>query len=193
MSPQALPPSLVYLLGSPGVGKRTVAEALAAQTGAAVIDNHQINLPVMSMFRWDGKAPLPRELWGYVDRIRSAVLDALAEIAPRDASYVLTNALEVGYEPWFERIEEIARQRGALFAPVLLECELEEQLRRVASEDRVVRLKLSDPDHAREFIAGTEFYRPTGPTSLVLDTTSRSPDDTAALVVEHVRPLAAPA
>lgn len=189
MSTQALPPSLIYLLGSPGVGKRTVAEALAVQTGAAVIDNHQINLPVMSMFRWDGRATLPREVWGYVDRIRSAVLDALAEIAPRGASYVLTNALEVGYEPWFERIEEIARQRGALFAPVLLECDLEEQLRRVASDDRRERLKLSDPDRAREFIAGTRFFVPTGPTALVLDTTRRSPADTAALVAEHVRSL----
>jgi hypothetical protein len=139
------PTSLVYLLGSPGVGKRTVAEALAARTGAIVLDNHRINLPIMSLFNWDGSEPLPPEVWGYVDRIRSAVLDALTDIAPRDASYVLTNALEVGYEAWFDRIQGIGRARGSVFVPVLLECELEEQLRRVASEDRVVRLKLSDP------------------------------------------------
>ncbi|HET7900767.1 MAG TPA: hypothetical protein VFL59_06230, partial [Candidatus Nanopelagicales bacterium] len=75
---------------------------------------------------------------------------------------------------------------GSVFVPVLLECELEEQLRRVATEDRVERLKLSDPDYAREFIAGSEFFRPTGPTSLVLDTTRRNPDDTARLIAEHV-------
>lgn len=186
--PQAASPStsLVYLLGSPGVGKRTVAEALSALTGAVVLDNHRIALPVVSLFDWDGSAQLPQGIWGYIDVVRSAVLDALADIAPREASYVLTNALEVGYEPWYERIRGIARARGSVFVPVLLECELEEQLRRVASEDRVVRLKLSDPERARDYIAATEFFRPTGPESLVVDTTHRPPHETAALIAEHV-------
>jgi hypothetical protein len=184
--PTHAPTSLVYLLGSPGVGKRTVADALSARTGAIVLDNHRINLPIMSLMGWDGSKPLPPGVWGYVDTIRSAVLDALAHIAPRDASYVLTNALEVGYEPWFDRIEGIAGARGSVFVPVLLECETEEQMRRIPSRDRVERLKLSDPDRAREFIAGTEFFRPTGPDSLVVDTTHRSPDDTAVLIAEHV-------
>jgi len=190
MTGSAAPTSLVYLLGSPGVGKRTVAESLSRLTGAIVLDNHKINLPIMSLFDWDGSERLPTEVWGYVETIRSAVLDALADIAPREASYVLTNALEVGYESWFDRIEGVARTRGSVFLPVLLECELEEQLRRVASEDRVVRLKLSDPEQAREFIAGTEFYRPTGPDALVLDTTRRSPDETAASIAERLRTLA---
>ena len=180
------PTSLVYLLGSPGVGKRTVAEALGARTGALVLDNHRISLPIMSLFGWDGRERLPPEVWGYVNAVRSAVLDALADIAPRDTSYVLTNALEVGHEAWFDRIEGVARTRGSVFVPVLLECELEEQLRRVTSQDRVVRLKLSDPEHAREFIAGTEFFRPTGPDALVVDTTRRSPEDSAAVIADHV-------
>ena len=40
------PTSLVCLLGSPGVGQRTVAEALSRLTGAIVLDNHRINLPI---------------------------------------------------------------------------------------------------------------------------------------------------
>jgi hypothetical protein len=191
VSAEPLPRSLVYLLGSPGVGKRTVADALHRLTGAIVLDNHRVNLPIMSLFDWDGRERLPTEVWDYVDRIRDAVLDALVEIAPREASYVLTNALEMTHLAWLERIEGIAAARGALFVPVLLECELEEQLHRVATDDRKARLKLSDPGRAREFIAASEFYRPTGPTSLVLDTTSRSPEATAALVAEHVRALAA--
>lgn len=191
MPTTSAPTSLVYLLGSPGVGKRTVAEALSARTGAIVLDNHRINLPIMSLFNWNGSERLPAGIWGYVNTIRSAVLDALADIAPRDASYVLTNALEVGYEGWFDRIEGIARARGSVFVPVLLECELEEQMRRVASEDRVVRLKLSDPEYAREFIAGTEFFRPDGPDALVIDTTHGSPDDTAAAIAGHVARITA--
>lgn len=182
--------SLVYLLGSPGVGKRTVADALHRLTGHVVVDNARISLPVASLFEWDGGEKLPPDYWGYVDRVRDAVLDALAEIAPRDASYVLTNALEVTHLAWLERIEAIAAARGSVFVPVLLECDLEEQLRRVATEDRVVRLKLSDPEVARAFIAGSEFYRPTGPTALVLDTTHRSPEESAWLIAEHVGRIA---
>lgn len=140
----------------------------------------------MSLFDWDGAERLPAEVWGYVDRVRDATLDALAELAPRTASYVLTNALEVTHVAWLERIEAIAAERGSVFVPVLLECELEEQLRRVATEDRVARLKLSDPDYARDFIAGTEFYRPSGPSSLVLDTTRLAPAESALRIAAHV-------
>ncbi len=183
--------SIVYLLGSPGVGKRTVAEALAARTGAAVVDNHKVNLPLMSLFRWDGRTELPEEVWGYVERVRGVVLDALAEIAPRDASYVLTNALEADDESvvWFDRIAAVAAARDAVFVPVRLVCDLEEQLRRVVAEDRVVRLKLSDPDRTRELIASVDYFTPTGPTALVLDTTARSAEETAAVIEEHVRSL----
>ena len=181
--------SIVYLLGSPGVGKRTVAEALAAMTGAAVIDNHKVNLPLMSLFRWDGRTQLPEEVWDYAATIRSAVLDALADIAPRDASYILTNTLEVGDTSWFERVEAIARAREAVFVPVRLVCDLDEQLRRVSREDRVVRLKLSDPVRARELIEGGDFFTPTGPTALVLDTTHQSADETAAIIAARIRTL----
>jgi predicted kinase len=191
VSPQPLPPSLVYLLGSPGVGKRTVADALHDLTGAVVVDNSRISLPIASLFDWDGSTRLPDTYWAYVDRVRDATLDALAEIAPREASFVLTNALETTHLAWLERIEGIAEIRGARFVPVLLECELEEQLGRVGTDDRKARLKLSDPAVAREFIAGSEFYRPTGPTSLAIDTTSRSPEESARLVADHVRRLAA--
>ena len=48
----------VGITGSPGVGKRTVAEALHRLTGAVVLDNHRINLPIMSLFDWDGSEPI---------------------------------------------------------------------------------------------------------------------------------------
>jgi hypothetical protein len=66
------PTSLIYLLGSPGVGERTVAEALSVRTGSLVLDNHRINLPIMSVFDWDGSERLPPEVWGYGDRPKVA-------------------------------------------------------------------------------------------------------------------------
>jgi hypothetical protein len=90
--------SIVYLLGSPGVGKRTIARALARRTGAVVIDNQTVNIPVMALFDWDGRSLLPPQIWAYIGRIRDAMLSALQDVAPRQLSYMLTNALEQNEE-----------------------------------------------------------------------------------------------
>jgi hypothetical protein len=141
------------MLGSPGVGKRTIALALARRTGAVVIDNQTVNIPVMALFDWDGRSLLPPQIWAYMSQIRGALLSALQDVAPRNLSYVLTNALEQDdeSEALFTRVRDIATAREAPFVPVLLTCELQVQLRRVASEDRVARLKMSDPVHAATF------------------------------------------
>ena len=52
-------PSIVYLLGHPGVGKYTVGQELARQTGAVLIDNQVINHPIIALFDWDGTSLLP--------------------------------------------------------------------------------------------------------------------------------------
>jgi hypothetical protein len=46
---RSLPPSIIYLLGSPAVGKLTVAKAIAWINGAAVVDNQLINLPIFTL------------------------------------------------------------------------------------------------------------------------------------------------
>ena len=132
------PTSLVYLLGSPGVGKRTIAHALARRTGAVVLDNQIINFPVMAALDWDGARPLPAEVWHFTSMIREAVIGTLEELAPLDRSYVLTNSLEQDAKSraLFARVRGIAEARGATFVPVFLTCDLDEQMRRVVTEDR---------------------------------------------------------
>src|SRR5688572_22818544 len=104
---------LVYVLGWPGVGKRTVALAYAERTGAVVVDNQSINIPVFALLDWDGSAAVPPGIWDYVEKVRDAVLGALEHIAPAELSYVLTNVLEREDEWLYQRIEQVARTRGA--------------------------------------------------------------------------------
>jgi hypothetical protein len=192
-APSPPPPSIVYLLGYPGVGKYTVGRELARRTGAALIDNQVINHPILTLFNWDGKSQLPP---GTLDRaapIRDAVLTALEEIAPLSMSYVFTNVLADEPEAiaLYERIKRVALSRSSLFVPVMLTCALEVQLGRVGSDERVRRFKISDPEGVQRLMAAGPLYVPDDPALLTLDTTTSPPQYTASLIVEAIRRLEA--
>jgi len=65
---------VVFLLGYPGVGKRTVGSELAEILDGVLVDNQLINIPLLTLFKWDGKSPIPMEIWDRVAPIREAVL-----------------------------------------------------------------------------------------------------------------------
>ncbi len=192
MSIEAVAPtSVIYLLGSPGVGKRTIAHALHRRSGAVVLDNQIINFPVMAAFDWDGRRQLPSEIWQYTSMIREAVLATLEQLAPLDRSYVLTNSLEQDAKSraLFARVGDIAAARGATFVPVFLTCDRDEQLRRVVAADRVANRKLSGTALATSFIEGTAFLRPEIDSLLDVDTTRISPDESADAILIHASSL----
>jgi predicted kinase len=184
-------PSIVYLLGYPGVGKYTVAREIARLTGAVVVDNQLINHPILVLLRWDATSDLPP---GTLDRaapIRDAVLSALEEIAPRDLSYVLTNVLDDDEEcrALYERVKRIAARRGSVFLPVLLKCDTKEQLRRVTAPERVTRFKIADADKVAQYMRSTPLFVPDDPQLLELDTTHLDPADAAAEIVRRASEL----
>ena len=55
---------VVFLLGYPGVGKRTVGSHLADLLGGVLVDNQLINIPLLTLFKWDGKFMLIDALTG---------------------------------------------------------------------------------------------------------------------------------
>jgi hypothetical protein len=181
-------PSIVYLLGHPGVGKYTVGRELARQTGAVLIDNQVINHPILALFEWDGTSQLPPGTEHWMAPIRDAVLGALEEIAPRSKSYVFTNNLadDPADIAIYDRLKRAAQMRGAVFLPVMLTCALDVQLRRVASEGRARRFKIADPEGVRRLMAATVLYVPDDDALLTLDTTTMAPARTAALITEAI-------
>ena len=185
------PPSIVYLLGYPGVGKYTVGHELARRTGAALIDNQVINHPIFALLNWDGRSQLPP---GTLDRtapIRDAVITALEEIAPRSKSYIFTNVLadDPADIAIYDRLKRAAQLRGAVFLPVMLTCAPDVHLRRVASQDRLPRFKIADPEGVRRLMAAIVLYVPDDAALLTLDTTTAAPAQTAALITEAIGAL----
>jgi predicted kinase len=183
--------TIIYLIGIPAVGKYTVAREIGRLTGARVVDNQLVNTPVFSVIGYDGTDafPFPRGAWAQIGKIHRAVLAVIRDYCPPEASFVFTNTLDAR-EPldrvWFRRIERLARRRGAGFFPVWLTCEAEVIRRRKDTPDRRARLKDIDLTNIRRWSEEVEVLRVPHPNALTVDTSRRSPRQTARLILEHV-------
>lgn len=177
---------MVFLLGYPGVGKRTVGSHLAQLIDAVLVDNQLINIPLLTLFKWDGKSEIPREIWNRVEPIRDAVLGTIEDLAPPSFSFVFTNVLEDdpdGLE-LYERIRSLAVHRGSVFLAVMLDCDEDEQVSRIDNPDRIARLKGSDPEGYRRHRHETALFQPPADESIRLDTTSIEPAANAERIIE---------
>ena len=191
---QPVPASAVYyLIGLPGVGKFTVANAmkrLAAEQGQnlVVVDNHHVNNPIFSLVRVDGRTPLPRGVWARVAEVGEAVLSTVEALSPRGWSFVFTNFLDDG-DPedhrLYRRVREVAEARRSRFVPVRLVCELDELCRRVASPERSGRLKMVDPAAVRQLGTTRRLLVPDDGDVLTLDITRLAPAESAKAILDQ--------
>jgi hypothetical protein len=188
--------TLVYLIGHYAVGKLTIARAIADATDARLFDNHLANNVIFSVIRTDGRTPLPERVWDMIDVIRDQALLAMEELAPADASFVLTNCLlegDPGDRATYEKVEQLAIRRGSLFIPVLLSASDAAHANRMASPERAERLKMTDVVGAEHKRRTTELLRVNHRNRLDIDTTSVPPAEAAQMIISYAtgRALAA--
>jgi predicted kinase len=176
------------LVGFPGVGKLTIARALAIMTGASVVDNHWINDPIVRLVAKDGSAPVPAGVWPQVARVRTAVLDTIATVVPAGRNFIFTYAgsdEDPADRAAFEDYRDVARRRGSRFIPVRLLCAEAELVRRIQSPERRGK-KLTDPDDASH---NAKFLTPLDlrlPGTLSLDVTNLIPEAAASAIFDHI-------
>jgi hypothetical protein len=178
--------TIIHLIGSPAVGKYTIASRVARITGARLVDNHSIANVIFNLLDQDGVRPLPAGVWSHVSRVRAAVLDTLIHISPPELSFVFTNYMR-GEDPAeyaaFEELVAVAEIRGSTFVPVILSCETPELVRRIGSPDRRERMKLIDPIQGAYLNDEVPHFTTKHPNKLELDTSRTTPDEAAARVV----------
>ncbi len=112
--------------------------------------------------------------------VRKAVLGTIEDLAPKSNSYVFTNVLkddEDGVRQ-YDRIRRLAHLRGSLFLSVMLDCEVDEQVRRIDTPDRVARLKGSDPEGYQLHRYSTELLQSPPQAVVHIDTTRVGPSET---------------
>ncbi len=180
---------IVFLLGYPGVGKRTVGSHLAERLDGVLVDNQLIHIPLLTLFKWDGKFLLPTEIWRRVEPIRDAVLGTIEDLAPKTNSYVFTNDLKDDEEgaSQYDRIRSLAHRRGSLFLSVMVDCDVDEEVRRIDNPDRIARLKGSDPEGYRRYRRDTRLFQPPPEEVVHIDTTNIGPGENAETIYETLR------
>ena len=126
----------------------------------------------------DREMLIARGAYGFVGTIE--------DLAPKSNSYVFTNVLKDDEDGahQYDRVRRLAQCRGSLFLSVMLDCDVDEQVQRIDTPDRVARLKGSDPEGYRRHRYSTELFQPPAEEVVRMDTTRVGPRDNAARIYE---------
>ena len=170
---------LVFLHGSPAVGKLTVAKALLRTVSGRLFDNHAAIDLARTVF--DFGAP---GFWELVHSVRTSAIDSAAEYG---VSLVVTTCCYV--EPddlaQYQKFEEIMQRHNGELLPVYLHCSREEAARRVGNPDRVERRKITSQEGLFRDLDNFRFPPVPRSDCLKLDTEVMSADLNAQEIVRR--------
>ncbi|HJQ32476.1 MAG TPA: AAA family ATPase [Pyrinomonadaceae bacterium] len=169
---------LIFLHGLPGVGKLTVARALAELTGFRVFHNHLTVDLVGAVFEF-GSRP-------FVELRETIWLSVLSKAAEAElGGLIFTFAYDRSVRGGFvESAREAVESSGGEVLFVGLTCSTEELERRIEQPSRRGFGKLSSAEMFRELSEAGAFVNPGIPEGrLVVDTTDIPAPDAARLIV----------
>jgi len=150
---------IVFLLGYPGMGKRTVGSHLAELLDAVLVDNQLINRPLLELFRWDGK-------------------EQDEQLRVHQCSYGRQASADQ-----YDSLRSLARRRDSLFLAVMLTCDIDVQVSRIDNPDRVALRKGSDPEGYRWHRLNTRLFEPPAGEVIHIDTTEIAAQENAAAIL----------
>ncbi|MFG3597278.1 hypothetical protein [Bradyrhizobium sp. RDI18] len=170
---------LLFLHGSPAVGKLTVANALLRMVPGRLMDNHAAIDLARTIFDFDAPG-----FWELVHDVRSSALNAAA--ANGVPLLVMTFCYaEPDDRVRFANFEEIVQRYGGELLPVFLHCSREEAMKRVGNPDRVARRKMASEEALTRFLDSHDFTAVPRPDCVRLETELNSAEATAQNIVRH--------
>jgi hypothetical protein len=176
---------ILFLFGRPGVGKLTVGEHLAAETGYRLLHNHAVVDLVTSLFPF-GTPPfvvLRENIWhlSIETALKAKIGGVIMTFAPE-------KTVSDGFIPALQK--RVKAGMGTIHF-IELTCSNAELEKRIASEPRERFGKLRDVYKYRKLDEAGTFDRPGMPTpELVIDTTNQGPLESARAIARHLRQTA---
>ncbi|OOG66490.1 AAA family ATPase [Sinorhizobium sp. A49] len=173
---------IVHINGWPGTGKLTIARHLAEHLGARLADNHTLINPAEALFARG--TPLYRSLRATV---RTAVLDHVHR-ADAAQSFLFTDALSDDEfdSRSFDDYATLAADRSARFVAVVLDCSMEENLKRLTRAGRSKAHKLTDPQVLMDLRSRHVLLKGKCDQLIELDVTSLGADEAASEIAARI-------
>jgi hypothetical protein len=114
--------TIFYVIGDTAATRLAVAEAIAAETGARIVDAQAIYAPIFNVIDHHDPAAMPDAVWEQIDAVRGAVLATIETMSPKAWNFVFTHAgfdipADVGV---YRSVRGVGERRGARFQPVKL-------------------------------------------------------------------------
>lgn len=176
----------MVLNGYPGVGKLTIGRELAKMLGGKLLDIHSVYNVAFALTEFKSQ-----EFIDTVEKIEAIAHDLIHKL-PSKQPVILTTVLaresDWGDDEW-RRIVKLGMARPP-FCIVHVSCNLEENKRRIRSEERTLMLKLRDPETAiRNQSEGKKLYGQKEPNLLHIDTSDMEPIEAAKSVSNWIQSL----
>lgn len=135
---------IVSLNGWPGVGKLTVGLELADILEGRLLDSHTVFNVAIALTDYCSS-----EYYDLARRLRELAFEYVLRLPP-DIPVILTNVIATGgpsgfAEEHWKAVRDLARDRGCSLYSVTLDCEPDEQVRRMALPSRRAHKKLLSP------------------------------------------------
>lgn len=172
---------LIFIYGSPAVGKLTVAQEIARQTGYKVFHNHLTIDAVSPVFEF-GTEPF----WKLVHQFR---IETITEAARQNVNLIYTFCYaKDSDDAHVSEVSEAVETNGGEVCFVLLRAEKCEIEKRMLSESRKNYSKLKSVELLRESWEKYDLFSPVPhQESLIIDNTNLSAGETARQIIEHFR------
>ena len=169
---------IININGWPGVGKLSVVERLRQGIGGRLLDNHTIFNVALSLCEFGTP-----EFFEMVRAVRKIAFTAVTNL-PLSIPVVLTSAYAntpFGRENW-TAIRDMANARASPLCNIVLDCSLDENLRRLQAPGRAALRKLTDPEPLIRSRQNAELLADGGDYLLRCDATELTPEEAACRI-----------
>ncbi|KAF6804264.1 hypothetical protein CSOJ01_10295 [Colletotrichum sojae] len=183
-------PYYIYINGYPGIGKLTIAKELQSRLQhSKIYHNHLMIDPIAPIV--DRTSPNYQAIR---TSLRRHLLDVIATVEEaRPTSWIFTDSRSTSADgkAAAEDYKNAAAKRGVPFIPIILHCDLEENLQRIVHEERCSgqHIKLRDADVLRSIRTEEEIYHFGVEQELDLDITTIESAEAAETILVHIGKL----
>ena len=185
--------TIILLMGIAGTGKATIGAAMTQKNqNFRFVPHHSWIDPILNLFGDDESKVfwgLDEKGWAALNQARDVVFNTITEACPQESSFIITYELLANnhyHQEFFDALMQVVQKRKALFVPVRLICDLDEQLKRVTNEQRMAHYKTRDPALIKKRHAESEVFFSHLPTEHTLDVTQLTSEQAAANIIHWV-------